>query len=130
MKEPTNTKPVVLIVDDSDEYRCALRAWLQMKGYDVIEAADGDEASVNASKSLPDLILMDIAMPARSGISAAYKIRKNPSLLEIPIVAVTGFTAEDLHEEAVKAGCLETLAKPLDLPYLENLLQRLLGGRS
>jgi CheY-like chemotaxis protein len=84
---------MVMVVDDSEEHRCALRAWLQMKGYDVIEAGDGDEASVTASKEVPDLILMDIAMPNRSGISATYRILKDPHLREIPIVAITGFTA-------------------------------------
>jgi CheY-like chemotaxis protein len=130
VEEITSNSPMVMVVDDADEYRCVLRAWLQMRGYAVIEASDGDEASVNATKNHPDLILMDIAMPHRSGISAAYRIRNNPALRDIPIIAITGFVADDLRDEAVKAGCLECLTKPLDLHYLENLLQRLLRSRS
>lgn len=120
---------MVMIVDDSEEYRSVLRAWLQMKGYQVIEACDGDEASVTASKEHPDLILMDIGMPNRSGISAAYRIRKDPILRDVPIVAVTGFSADDLHKDALKAGCVECLTKPVDIGYLENLIERLLSGR-
>jgi CheY-like chemotaxis protein len=119
-----------MVVDDSDEYRSVLRLWLQTKGYQVIEAADGDEATVNASEEHPDLILMDIGMPHRSGISATYRLRKDPILRDIPIIAITGFTSDDLHQEALKAGCIDCLTKPVDIHYLANLIQRLLSARS
>ena len=120
------TNPTVMVVDDCDEYRSVLKLWLQTKGYQVIEAGDGDEASVNASEEHPDLILMDIGMPYRSGISATYRIRKDPNLRDIPIIAITGFTADDLREDALKAGCIECLTKPVDTLYLANLIERLL----
>jgi two-component system cell cycle response regulator DivK len=120
---------MLMIVDDSEEYRSVLRAWLQMKGYQVIEACDGDEAYVSALEKNPDLILMDIGMPQRSGISATYRIRKESILRDIPIIAITGFTSDDLHRDALKAGCIECLTKPVDIGYLENLIERLLSGR-
>lgn len=122
------TSPTVMVVDDSDEYRSALKLWLQTKGYQVIEAADGDEATANASEAHPDLILMDIGMPHRSGISATYRIRKDPMLRDIPIIAITGFTSDDLHQDALNAGCIDCLTKPVDIHYLANLIQRLLSA--
>lgn len=122
------TSPTVMVVDDSDEYRSALKLWLQTKGYQVIEAADGDEATANASEAHPDLILMDIGMPHRSGISATYRIRKDPILRDIPIIAITGFTSDDLHQDALNAGCIDCLTKPVDIHYLANLIQRLLSA--
>lgn len=70
---------MLMIVDDSEEYRSVLRAWLQMKGYQVIEACDGDEASVNASKQHPDLILMDIGMPHRAASPLLIEFAKTLS---------------------------------------------------
>ena len=130
MKKSTTTQPTVMVVDDSDEYRSVLKLWLQTKGYQVIEASDGEEALLNASQEQPDLILMDIGMPNQSGISATYRIRKNPILRDIPIIAITGFTAKDLHQDALKAGCIECLTKPVDVPHLADLIERSLRGRS
>lgn len=130
MRKGTSTQPTVMVVDDSDEYRSVLKIWLQRKGYQVIEASDGEEASLNATREHPDLILMDIGMPNRSGISATYRIRKDPILRDIPIIAITGFVAADLHQDALKAGCIECLTKPVDDRHLANLIERLLGRRS
>jgi CheY-like chemotaxis protein len=69
-----------------------------------MEAMDGQTAIEIASQHRPDLILMDIGLPKRSGISAAYKIRKDLTLREVPIVAVTGSDTADLHEDALRAG--------------------------
>jgi CheY-like chemotaxis protein len=121
-----NDAPTILVVDDFEEMRLTLRHWLERRGYKVIEAANGDEAIEVARHEYPALILMDIGMPERSGISATYKIRKVPELHEIPIVAVTAYEASDLHEDALKAGCVKCLTKPLDTNELDNLLNSLL----
>lgn len=121
MEEKNNNSPTVLVVDDFEELRSTLRIWLEERGYRVVEAGDGEEAIEIARLEQPDLILMDIGMPERSGLSATYKIRRDPELSGIPIVAVTGYAAE-LHEDALKAGCVECLAKPVDLDKLDRLL--------
>jgi two-component system cell cycle response regulator DivK len=115
----------ILVVDDFEELRSTLRLWLEQRGYEVVEAGDGDEAIEVARLEHPVLILMDIAMPERSGLYAAYKIRKDPDLSDIPIVAVTAYAAE-LHADAIKAGCVACLAKPIDTDELHKLLNTLL----
>ena len=121
MQEKNKNSPTVLVVDDFEELRSTLRIWLEERGYRVVEAGDGEEAIEIARLEHPDLILMDIGMPERSGLSATYKIRKDPDLSDIPIVAVTGYAVE-LHEDALKAGCVECLGKPVDLDKLDRLL--------
>ena len=119
-----NTRPI-LVVDDFEELRSTLRRWLEQRGYEVVEARDGDEAIEVARREHPALILMDIGMPERSGLSATYEIRKDPDLSDIPIVALTAFGA-DLRVDALKAGCVECLTKPLDTDELDMLLGTLL----
>jgi CheY-like chemotaxis protein len=118
--------PTVLVVDDFEDMRYLLRHWLERRGYKVVEAVDGDEAIEVARCEHPALILMDIEMPHRSGISAAYKIRKLPELNGTHIVAITAYEAVDLHEEALKAGCVKCLTKPIDSDELDQALSSLL----
>jgi two-component system cell cycle response regulator DivK len=113
----------VLVVDDFEDMRKALRLWLEGRGHKVVEAEDGDHAIEVARSVRPALILMDIGMPERSGLSATYKIRKE--LSAIPIIAVTAFATE-LHEDALKAGCVACLPKPVDTTELDRLLNSLL----
>lgn len=120
--------PTVLVVDDFDDMRTALRLWLEKWGYRVVEAADGEKALQVAREEHPGVILMDIGMPLRSGISAAYKIKKDPELQRIPIVAITAYETEDLHEAAMEAGCVNCLCKPVDDIELHALLENLLGA--
>lgn len=117
--------PTILVVDDFEELRSTLRLWLEQRGHTVVEAMDGDEAIAVARREHPALILMDIGMPERSGLSATYKIRKDPDLRDMPIVAVTAY-ADELRADALKAGCVECLAKPLDTDALGELLDSLL----
>jgi two-component system cell cycle response regulator DivK len=119
--------PTILVADDFEDMRAMLRLWLERRGYQVVEALDGEKAIEIARNKHPDLILMDIDMPQRSGISATYKIRKDPELRGIPILAITAYETADLHEDAIKAGCLECFTKPVDTKRLEKLMRRLLS---
>lgn len=126
MRQKNNSTPTILVVDDFEDFRSTLRLWLEKRGYRVVEAIDGEKVPEIARQEHPDLILMDIGMPQRSGISATYQIRKEPELREIPIVAITAYESSDLHEDALNAGCVECLTKPIDTDRLEELLSRLL----
>ena len=116
----------VLVVDDFEDMRWILRRWLERRGYRVVEAGDGEQALDVARNEHPDIILMDIGMPLRSGISATYKIRKDPLLKTIPVVAITAYETADLHEAALKAGCVECLCKPINDGELAQVLSKLL----
>ena len=130
MDENKDTRLTILVVDDYDETRFMLRKALEMSGYHVVEAANGFDAVETAQHEHPDLILMDLCLPLRSGVSAVYGIRKYPELREVPIVAVTAYTEADLHLDALKAGCREYVSKPIDLKHLNDLLKRLLRKNS
>lgn len=126
MSENKDTRLTILVVDDYEEIRFLLRKVLEISGYRVVEATNGQEAVERAQHEHPDLILMDLCMPQRSGISAVYSIRKRPELRNVPIVAVTAYATADLHLDALKAGCIEYVTKPIDLDQLKNLLGNLL----
>lgn len=126
MRSKNSYRPTVLVVDDFDDMRTILKLWLERRGYRVVEAADGENALQVAREERPRVILMDIGMPRRSGISAAYKIQKDPELRRIPIVAITAYETADLHDAAMEAGCVDCLCKPVDGVELDALLGRLL----
>lgn len=126
MVRKNNQVRTVLVVDDFEDMRSILRLWLEKRGYRVVEAHDGEHACQVARIEHPDVILMDIGMPRRSGISATYKIRKDPKLKGVPVIAITAYETIDLHEAAIKAGCVECLCKPIDDNKLGDLLTALL----
>ena len=128
MNRSEATPQTILVVDDYEEIRLLMRKVLELRGYRVVEAANGQEAVETARSELPDLILMDLCMPLRSGVSAVYRIRKLQQLRDVPIVAVTAYASADLHLDALKAGCVEYVTKPIDIEHLTKLLDRLLAS--
>ena len=115
--------PTILVVDDDPAIRSLLRMALEVSGYRALEAVNGEEAVSIAEHSHPDLILMDIAMPKRSGISAMHQIRKNLGI-RVPIVAMTAYVEAGLDREAARAGFNEVLVKPLFIDHLKDTLNR------
>lgn len=101
----------VLVVEDFDDVRDAMRILVELQGYRVVTASDGREAVEKARQYHPDLILMDIAMPLVDGIEATKRIKSDESVSSIPIVAVTSFSRQ-YHDEALEAGCSRVLEKP------------------
>lgn len=104
-----------------------MRILIEVHGYRVIEATDGREAVDRAREFRPDLILMDLAMPAFDGIRATREIRSDPELRDIPIVAITSFNYA-FHDEALAAGCTKVVDKPVTLEEMEKLLVGLLNS--
>ncbi len=119
-------KRTILVVDDFDDTRLLLRTWLEKKGFRVVEAADGNEAVAMAEETRPDLIIMDVEMPALDGLSATRKIRRIPKLDTVPIVVVSAYGAEQFRAEALAAGCDEYVSTPFEPEYLERLIRSLL----
>ena len=113
-----NALSTILVVDDYADNRMLLSAWLRAKGYKVIEAKDGKEGLLQANRSLPDLILMDLAMPELDGIEATRQIRQRRAHFHTPIFAISAYATHDVKDDALAAGCTEVFAKPLDLASL------------
>ena len=114
----------VLVVEDFEDIRDAMRILVELQGYQVITATDGREAISKAREFLPDLILMDIAMPLVDGIEATREIRSDPKLSDIKIIAVTSYS-HYFHDEALAAGCDSVIDKPTlmdDVGVLRTIL--------
>ena len=119
----------ILVVDDYIDNRVLLAAWLRAKGYRVIEAQDGKEGVLQANRSLPDLILMDLAMPQLDGIEATRQLRQRQTFAQTPIFAISAYATSDVREDALAAGCTDVFDKPLDLPFLLDKIQGTLNDQ-
>ena len=117
----------IIIVDDNGASRDLLRAILKSVPSDIIEAKHGQEALELIQQERPDLVLMDIDMPVLDGLSTVRKIRQNPSLADLPVVAVTSFAMEGDREKGLAAGFTAYLVKPLRAAALREQVQQLLG---
>jgi CheY-like chemotaxis protein len=118
-------KPTVLIADDNADVRELTKLFLEFEGCAVIEAGDGRDAVRAALVSTPDLILLDIQMPLMDGLEAARQLRRNNSVRNVPIVAVTA--NDDIQREAIAAGCNACLSKPLLPDTIVNILTNYLA---
>jgi CheY-like chemotaxis protein len=116
----------VMVVEDFEDNRFMMRRLLEMSGYQVLEAINGEEAVEIAARELPNLILMDLSLPLLDGLAATRRIRQYAELKDVPIVAVSAHDTADFHADALAAGCNDYVTKPIDFEQLENLLSRLL----
>ena len=126
MKKKASEPPTVLLVEDTEDNRFMMRRLLEMSGYRVVEAMNGEEAVRLASAESPQLILMDLSLPVIDGLAATRLIRKVPALEATPIIAVSAHDTSDFQAEAVEAGCNSYVTKPIDFNQLEVLIQQLL----
>jgi CheY-like chemotaxis protein len=117
----------VLIVEDDGDIRELLRLTLEVAGYHVIEAGNGLEAIEAARWHEPDAILMDMSMPIMDGCQSTRRIREEPRLATVPIIACTAFNRWEWRGKAILAGCTDFLPKPLDSRKLLIMLSRYLS---
>jgi len=122
---------LVLLVEDTEDNRFMMRRLLEMSGYSVVEAKNGEEAVRMAKDERPELILMDLSLPIIDGLAATRRIRELPEMGDVPIVAVSAHDTADFHAEALAAGCDRYITKPIDFTELEVLIGHLLseGGK-
>ena len=102
----------ILVVEDQEDNRQILRDLLGNAGFDLIEAENGEEALAALVKQRPDLILMDIQLPIMDGYEATRRIRANPEMKGIPIIAVTSYALTGDEAKALAAGCNAYVTKP------------------
>jgi two-component system, cell cycle response regulator DivK len=125
MTESTKTF-TVLLVEDTEDNRFMMRRLLEMTGYRVVEAMNGEEAVKLARTEMPQLILMDLSLPVIDGLAATRLIRKIPHFEATPIIAVSAHDTSDFQSEAIQAGCNGYITKPIDFNELEALISELL----
>jgi len=100
------------MVEDTEDNRQIIRDLMESVGYDLIEAADGAAGVAMAAEHRPDLILMDIQLPVMDGYEASRRIKADPELSHIPIIAVTSYALSGDEAKTRAAGCDGYVAKP------------------
>ena len=119
----------VLLAEDRPDEQYVTTMLLEGCGCRVIEAADGEEAVALAARERPDLILLDLKMPVLDGYEAARRIRRDPALRAVPMVAYTAYHSSSPAHDALAAhdaGFDEYVIKPLAPDAMQELVRRLL----
>ena len=102
----------ILVVEDQEDNRQIVRDMLAQTDYEISEAENGEEALAEIAKQRPDLILMDIQLPIMDGYTATRRIKADPALRSIPIIAVTSYALSGEDKKAREAGCDDYIPKP------------------
>ena len=120
----------VLVADDERDIRALLTTLLSSVGYDVLEAADGLAATRMACQERPDVILMDVSMPAMGGLEALKRLRNNPATRSIPVILVTALPEMKRDYDPVEGfGNTFYITKPWSRGAIERAVKRALAGK-
>jgi two-component system cell cycle response regulator DivK len=102
----------ILVVEDQEDNRQIIRDLLSATDYEVMEAESGEQGLESVAKQRPNLILMDIQLPGMDGYEATRRIKADPALRSIPIIAVTSYALNGEEQKARAAGCDAYVPKP------------------
>ena len=119
--------PRILVADDNADGREMLRDLLEAWGFQVLEARDGREALLSASKDHPDAILLDLQMPRLDGFAVLQCLREDRRFSATPAVAVTALAQNGDRDKALRAGFDAYVTKPVDFGSLRREIERLLA---
>ncbi len=107
-------KPRILIIEDNEQNIYLLTILLERHGYEVVQARDGREGIELAGRVKPALILLDIQLPIMDGYAVARELKHDPTLADVPIVAVTSYAMVGDRERGLAAGCIGYIEKPIN----------------
>jgi CheY-like chemotaxis protein len=125
---PATAAPTILLVDD---YLDALEVWdvyLRSAGFNVLTAADGQQAVAMVEAQRPDLVVMDLNLPGLSGIEVARVLRSREETRDLPLIAATGYSYDTETDGGRQAGFDAVIVKPCDPELLVAEIRRLLGA--
>jgi two-component system cell cycle response regulator DivK len=111
---PNDQKQTILVADDHEDTRVILRHYFEAMGYNVLEAHDGEETLASMMGSHPDAVVLDIQMPRLDGIQVLRAVRKDGTLRDIKILALSAHALSDEVRQIREAGADAYLAKPAD----------------
>ncbi len=120
------SKLKILIIDDDNDIRRALHIRLRAHGFDTVFATDGLSATNTALKEAPDLILLDLGLPAGDGFVVMERLQKNTKLSCIPVIVLTARESRGNEEKARAAGCCAFFQKPADNDDLISAIDKAL----
>jgi CheY-like chemotaxis protein len=118
----------ILVAEDRESSRELLKSILNSAGYEVIEAADGEQAVEKARLEPPDLVILDLQMPNLDGFGALGQIRALPGLHAVPVIALTANAMQGDRERCMAAGFSHYVSKPMNMAQLRADIARLLGN--
>jgi len=122
----------LLLVEDNEMNRDMLSRRLTRRGYDVVIAVDGEQGIAEATRQLPDLIIMDMSLPVLDGWEATRRVKADPATTRIPVIALTAHAMTGDRDKTIEAGCDDYDTKPIDLVRLlgkiEAQLQKAAGA--
>lgn len=118
---------LILHVEDNQYNRKIIRDLLSKNGYEIVEAHNGEAALDALARQRPDLILMDVQLPKLSGLEVTRRIRVDPLLAQIPVIAITSFALSGDDRLALEAGCNAYIAKPFRPRDLLEMIRRFIG---
>jgi two-component system, cell cycle response regulator DivK len=120
----------ILYIDDTENNRILVTRRLQKSGFIMLTAQNAEEGLALAAVEMPDLILMDMGMPDVDGWTATRRLKADPKLQRIPVIALTAHAMQGDYESALDAGCQDYDTKPFDFPRLLEKIQAQLAARS
>jgi DNA-binding response OmpR family regulator len=118
--------PLVLVADDEDDIRALVSFRLKRAGYEVITAADGEEALLLATTRLPDLVVLDMMMPKATGLEVTRSMRAHEATKDIPVILLTARAQEGDVVRGFEAGADDYVKKPFSPQDLQARVQALL----
>lgn len=124
----SGAKNRILLVEDDADTRCALSLLFEMEGFEVLAAADGEEAYLKARSEEPDLIVTDINMPNVSGLDLIRLIKEDGNLQSVPIVAMSAVEKQQLNR-AMELGAIAVYQKPIEFDQFLTVIAKLVSAR-
>jgi CheY-like chemotaxis protein len=122
-------RPAVLICDNEEILRALIRATLESEPYELLEARDGDEALRVARQAQPDVVVLDMMMPGRSGLDVLAELRADDDLASTPVLMLTARARSSDREAALAAGADVFLPKPFSPAALMAAVEELVAAR-
>lgn len=116
----------ILVADDSDNIRNVLQLNFEWKGYEVLAAADGEEALQMVQRVRPDLIILDVMMPRKNGFQVCRQVKSDARTADIPVILLTAKNQQEDRFWGRDCGADEYMTKPFNTPTLEKVVKRLL----
>ena len=118
----------ILVVEDNELNMKLVRGLIKIGKYRMLEATDAESGIQIIREQRPDLVLMDIQLPGMDGLSATKIITEDPTIKDIPIVALTSYAMQGDEEKALEAGCTGYIAKPIDTRKFLKTISQYLNG--
>jgi DNA-binding response OmpR family regulator len=116
-------KKKILIVDDDPNLRLALKIRLRANHYDTVQASDGYSAIVVAQKEQPDLIILDLGLPAEDGLAVLERFKESDTLSQIPVIIMSGRDPQFNEQKTLQAGATAFFQKPTDVSELLDVIR-------